>query len=304
MKTASTLTLLLGLAAAPVFAATPIDESRPLDADGRVLVDNLKGRILVRTWDRNEVRVSGSLGDGVERLDIAGGKGNLTVKVIYPQSRGGMFNWWGGGGDRAGASDIELRVPAGAEVSAQGVSADIDIQGVKGRRLQAKTVSGGIRAEGAPEEAEFTAVSGRIELALEGSSVSAETVSGGITLEGSPSGRINVGTVSGNITVRAGEIRRFDASTVSGSLRLQAGKLAGGARIGAETLSGSLDLILPRDSSANLSISTFSGDIRSEVGEVKRPRHGPGSSLEARLGDGDGDVRLESFSGTVRVRLE
>lgn len=303
MKTAIPLILLLGLAAAPAAASTPIDESRPLAADGRVAIENLKGRILVRTWDRNEVRVSGSLGEGVERLAIDGGAGSLSIRVIYPPSRSGLFNWWGGG-DRGGPSNIEVRVPARAEVVAQGVSADIDIEGVRGRRLEAKTVSGKIRAEGAPEEAEFNAVSGSLDLRLEGSSVSAETVSGTVTLEGSPGGRITVETVSGSIVVSAGEVRRFNASTVSGSLRLKVDRLARDARIGAETLSGGIDLILPRDSSANLSISTFSGDIRSEVGEVKRPRHGPGSSLEARLGDGDGDVRLESFSGTVRVRLE
>ncbi|MBB5015099.1 DUF4097 family beta strand repeat-containing protein [Rehaibacterium terrae] len=303
MKTTIPLILLLSLAVAPATAATPIDESRPLAADGRVAIDNLKGRILVRTWDRNEVRVSGSLGEGVERLAIDGGAGSLSIRVIYPQSRGGLFNWWGGS-DRGGPSNIEVRVPVRAEVVAQGVSADIDIEGVRGRRLEAKTVSGKIRAEGAPEEAEFNAVSGSLDLQLEGSSVTAGTVSGTVTLQGSPGGRITVETVSGSIAVSAGEVRRLDASTVSGSLRLKVDRLARDARIGAETLSGGIDLILPRDSSARLSVSTFSGDIRSEVGEVKRPRHGPGSSLEARLGDGDGDVRLESFSGTVRVRLE
>ncbi|MFN3842436.1 MAG: DUF4097 family beta strand repeat-containing protein [Rehaibacterium terrae] len=303
MKTTIPLILLLGLAVAPATAATPIDESRPLAADGRVAIENLKGRILVRTWDRNEVRVSGSLGEGVERLAIDGGAGSLSIRVIYPQSRGGLFNWWGGS-DRGGPSNIEVRVPARAEVVAQGVSADIDIEGVRGRRLEAKTVSGKIRAEGAPEEAEFNAVSGSLDLQLEGSSVTAGTVSGTVTLQGSPGGRITVETVSGSIAVSAGEVRRLDASTVSGSLRLKVDRLARDARIGAETLSGGIDLILPRDSSARLSVSTFSGDIRSEIGEVKRPRHGPGSSLEARLGEGDGDVRLESFSGTVRVRLE
>ena len=37
--------------AMPVHAATPIDQTRPLDANGRVEVDNLKGRVEVRGWD-------------------------------------------------------------------------------------------------------------------------------------------------------------------------------------------------------------------------------------------------------------
>ena len=40
------------VAALPAIAATPIDETRPLDADGRLQVENLKGLIEVRAWDR------------------------------------------------------------------------------------------------------------------------------------------------------------------------------------------------------------------------------------------------------------
>ena len=35
-------------------AATPIDQTRPLDPTGRIDIENLKGRIQVRAWDRAE----------------------------------------------------------------------------------------------------------------------------------------------------------------------------------------------------------------------------------------------------------
>ena len=50
------------LASAPSLAATPISESRALDPRGRVEIENLKGRIEVRAWDRPEVKIEGSLG--------------------------------------------------------------------------------------------------------------------------------------------------------------------------------------------------------------------------------------------------
>ncbi|MHB8912991.1 MAG: hypothetical protein ACYC42_10185, partial [Lysobacter sp.] len=69
--------VLLGLAtlagvltSAPLLAATVINQSRPLDPRGRIEIENLKGRIEVRAWDRTEVRITGSLGDGVEKLEI------------------------------------------------------------------------------------------------------------------------------------------------------------------------------------------------------------------------------------------
>src|SRR5690606_17261637 len=58
------------LATAPAFAGTPIDQTRPLEADGRVEISNVKGSIEVRGWERNEVHVTGELGKGVEKLVV------------------------------------------------------------------------------------------------------------------------------------------------------------------------------------------------------------------------------------------
>ena len=67
----ATLALALSLPL-PALAATPINETRPLSPTGEVEIENLKGRIDVRVWDRPEVKIEGSLGDGVERLAIEG----------------------------------------------------------------------------------------------------------------------------------------------------------------------------------------------------------------------------------------
>src|SRR6188768_2043415 len=90
-------------------AATPIDETRALDARGRIDIENIKGRIQVRGWDRPEVKISGSLGEGVEKLVVEGDAQHLVVKVQYPK-RGG----WGDG--KAGSSDLQLTVPIRAEI--------------------------------------------------------------------------------------------------------------------------------------------------------------------------------------------
>src|SRR5690606_6082935 len=78
------LAICASLACAPLFAGTPINETRPLDARGRIDIENLKGRIEVRAWDRNEVRITGTLGDGVEKLVIDGDRQDLEVRVEYP----------------------------------------------------------------------------------------------------------------------------------------------------------------------------------------------------------------------------
>src|SRR3546814_14984922 len=64
--------LCIALLASPLlaWADTPIDQTRPLNADGRVSIENLKGSVQVRTWDRNEVHIGGRLGDRSEERRV------------------------------------------------------------------------------------------------------------------------------------------------------------------------------------------------------------------------------------------
>ena len=80
----SVATLALAIATAlvaPAFAATPINETRPLAAGGRVHIENIKGRVVVRTWAQPQVRITGSLGRGVQKLAVTGGGQSLDIVV-------------------------------------------------------------------------------------------------------------------------------------------------------------------------------------------------------------------------------
>ena len=76
------------LAALPALAGTPIDQTKPLDPRGRIELENLKGRVEVRAWDRQEVKVTGTLGDGVEKFSMDGDRRNLRIAVKYPSRSG------------------------------------------------------------------------------------------------------------------------------------------------------------------------------------------------------------------------
>lgn len=297
-------TYLLGLlfAASPALADTAIDQSRPLSATGQVSIENVKGSIVVRGWDRPEVRITGTLGEGVEKLEIEGDGDSLRIEVKNPGSGGGLFNW--GGGDRSKPSVLEVTLPATASVNVESVSAGIDVTGVRGRRLSAESVSGSIDVrDSAPGEARFDTVSGDVDAELESRDVGADSVSGNISLGGRIGGRVSLDTVSGNASLDATSLDRLTLSSVSGDGRLRTGLAEGGA-LSADTVSGRLSLDLPADTSARLRVETFSGSITSPVGEVKTQQYGPGKSLDARLGSGSGEIRLESFSGSVRIRIE
>lgn len=290
------------LAAAPAFADTPINQTRPLAPDGHVSIDNLKGRIVVRTWDRPEVKITGTLGEGVEKLLVEGGKSDLSIEVQNPQNRGGWFNW--GGNNDVGPSVIEVSLPAGASVSVDSVSADVDIAGVGGSRLSVDSVSGDVLVRGTRVgEASFDNVSGDIDAELDSQALTVDSVSGDIQVTGRIGGRVSLDTVSGDATLEAQTLDRLTLSTVSGDGHLTAG-LAPSGRITADSVSGNVALVLPRDTSARLRIETFSGGISSPVGQVQTEEYGPGKRLEAKMGAGSGEIRLESFSGNVRVSVK
>jgi hypothetical protein len=281
------------------FASTPISEVRPLSPEGQVSIDNAKGAVVVRTADQSEVRINGTLGEGVERLAIEGDRNHLSIKVINPQSKGWLGNW---GGAKTGDTRLEITLPAHASVAVQGVSAAIDIKGVGGRRLAVSTVSGNAQVDASPGEARVDSVSGDLHLRLDTRKTHAETVSGDLDLQGRINGEVSVETVSGHIVLRAEKPSDVDVSAVSGDAELRTG-LAPGGQLKAESTSGDLKLMLPASTSARLQLSSFSGTVHSDSGSVETPEHGPGASLKTRIGKGDASVTLESFSGDVSVKL-
>ena len=286
--------IFIGMCAAfPALAATPIDQTRPLDPRGRVEIDNLKGRVEVRAWDRPEVKITGSLGAGVEKLSVEGDRGALHIEVKYP--------------NRANNTEptvLVVQVPLQADLEISTVSANIDVHGIASRELSLESVSGDITANGAPREARIESVSGDVRLTLNSHDVSVDTVSGELVLQGRLNGEVSLETVSGNVRLdNLGErLRSLSAGTVSGDMDIKAA-LADGCECRMESVSGDLLLRLPRDLSAEVSGESFSGDLSAPGAKIQREEYGPGSSFQTRYGAGKGDVRLETFSGDATLRL-
>lgn len=282
--------LFLAVASLPMaaFAATPIDEIRELAPDGTVSVENIAGEIVVEGWDRPEVQLTGSLGDNAERLEIDGSASALRIAVRYPKNT-----------RRVDETVLELRVPAGASLELEGVSADIEVTGMAGGNIGATSVSGDVEVEARASRAELQSVSGDITFDGETTRLTAESVSGDVVLRG-VSGEVELRSVSGNLEMEGGAVTRGRFEAVSGSLDASL-SVASGGKVTVESMSGDVTLRLPADQSGVFEGQTFSGDIRSDFGATDRSSRGPGSRLNHTAGDGDASIRVESFSGDVRI---
>ena len=127
-----------------------VDRKVAADANGEVVISNVSGTIDVRGWDRNEVQVTGHLGEDVERLDVETSGGRTVVKVVLPR-----------GNSHDGDAEIEVSVPRGSSVEVSAVSADVSSRGVLGTQ-RLKSVSGEITADIAGDESEVRSVSGDV----------------------------------------------------------------------------------------------------------------------------------------------
>lgn len=291
------------MAAFPILAATPINESRPLNATGQVSIENIKGRIVVRTWNKAEVRVTGSLGKGAEKLEIDGDANSLDIEVKYPNNSTG-WNLWGRNDSKMEPTILEVTIPQRASLDVDSVSADVDVQQMAGRKLSVSSVSGPIVVTASsPGQASFENVSGDITLRITTADVQAQSVSGDVKLGGGLNGEVELETVSGNLSLIAQPLSKLRAGSVSGDLSVKAGLKPGGT-INVESLSGEVDLNLLRNTGAKVHVETFSGDIHSPSGKVHEEEHGPGKSLDTTYGDGRGQIHVESFSGDVNITLE
>lgn len=279
-------------------AATPINETRPLDPTGRIDVENLKGRIQVRAWDRAEVKITGSLGDGVEKLVVEGDRQHLEVRVEYPNSSG-----WGG--NKSGPTDLQLMVPVRAGLEIDSVAANVDVSGVAPSKLSIESVSGDVVLAAAPGEVDVESVSGNLRVTVNSANVQAESVSGSLVLRGRMNGEVRAETVSGNIdiAVNGERVSELSASTVSGDATIRTA-LAPKGEMRFESVSGGLVLVLPKDLSAQVRGESFSGTLKAPGAKIEKPEFGPGSSFHTRYGSGDGEINIETFSGNAELKLE
>lgn len=291
--------LLLGLAFGPARADTPINLSHAATPTAHIDIANVSGTVHVTAWDRPLVEVSGELGSGAKPLAITGSNANLAIKV-EPQGGGGWFNW--GNSQHMAPTTLELRVPRGASLNVQVVSAPLSINGIDGGTIKVNSVSGRARINARTPQLKVNSVSGTIELAGHAARAELQTVSGDI-LAPVIGTEAKLQTVSGRVQVGGGPWRQLALSTVSGDVQLT-GALAPGGKLTIDSMSGNVQLQLPAATSATLHASTFSGDLRSDFGTAAAGDAGNGHTLDARIGAGNGTIKVETFSGDLHLRKQ
>jgi len=268
-------------------AAAALDTTVAFDARGTVNISCPGGDVKVTGTERNQIVVHARTERGPIRFTSNGS----TARIEPANGRG------------CSDANFEVSVPAGVRLTAGTWSGSLIVRGVHGE-IEAHAQSGDIEVYDAGDRLEVETLSGDVTVKGVRGDVSIHTLSGDVNLDHAAAG-VEVETVSGDIDLDAITSRQIRTNSTSGDLTF-AGTIADGGRYEFQTHSGEIRLELPANVGAQLSLSTFSGEIDTAFPiTLVQGEHGIGSAqakkMNFSLGKGTARIIAETFSGDVTL---
>jgi len=300
------------------------EQTLPAEETVTLLACVESGAVVVRAWDRKEVRARSNDASRIElrRADATTDPAPATrievlvAKDMAEPARPGLCS---------NSGNLELDVPRGSTVQIKGNTGDINVAGVADARL--KTLSGDIELQRISKSIEAWSANGTIIVRNSKGRARLETISSEIVA--SDLGTDAAGdeffakSVSGEITLAKLAHTQVEAYSSNSPIDFT-GALVEGGLYTFKSHSGSVRLSLPFDSSFQLNAKVHqSGEIITEfpirqvaVTTSNDPRHPAATIGGALLSDGrltgvtgKGDKRdatliLSSFSGTLHLQRQ
>jgi DUF4097 and DUF4098 domain-containing protein YvlB len=280
-------------------------ESYATEGHVRLRVENVAGAVsVVTTGDPvTEVEVSSGVADSrlVEgtRISLHSSGDGHEVQVIVPKpNKTSLF--------RREEVRVAVRLPHGADLDIETVSADVEAAGRYGV-VRVKTVSGDAAIDAA-DGVYMQSVSGDVSVGEVADGLEVHTVSGD-SVGGRVGGTSRVTSTSGDVRLGALERRAevesvsgdlhvdvvndgISVSTVSGDMRV---KCATGGEVRSKTVSGDLTVGIAPGHPLRVDAHSRSGEVSSEIPLNDSPTAVPGEVASGIT------IVAESLSGDIRI---
>jgi DUF4097 and DUF4098 domain-containing protein YvlB len=262
-----------------------IDTTVAFDKSGTVTINAGSGDVIVTGGTANTVRVRANSDDDDIRFDAT-----RTMVELSTARRGNDTRF-------------EVTVPIGTRVVARSNSGDVAVHGTRGE-VSITAQSGDVDVDDVNGRLEVRSFTGEITAANITGPVDIGTQSGDLRLS-DVRGDIEVSNTSGDITLRGITAKFVRAKTTSGDV-VYDGIIDPAGRYELTSHSGDVGLHVPRDAAAQLTVSTWSGEIESDFPMTLKPGdHSIGSSTSKQftfaIGAGTARISAETFSGDVTV---
>jgi hypothetical protein len=273
------------VASMPARAQTPVNRAVAVNRDVGVKIWVPAGSLRIIGWDRDSLRVEGTVGKG-DTFYFGGAGSGAKLGVEEPAGR------------TAQPAHLTIHLPRGANVSVRTVTASTEASDVSG---WFNTVAGDIRVSGTASEVQAEAIDGSIYLTATTPLARARTGSGTLSVGGRVEDLI-ASTVSGPLTVTSTGLARGRFESMTGPIVIAA-PIDRSASIDVDNHNGSVELRLPSTVAADFDLTSVAGSIVNSFD--KRPpttgRQGRGQELSFYTDPKGARIVVRTFKGTITL---
>ncbi|MGA2986903.1 MAG: DUF4097 family beta strand repeat-containing protein [Terriglobia bacterium] len=247
----------------------------------RITLNNLKGHVLVRGWDKAQVHVVYTVASARIEVD----------SEILPDT---------GPADKVHFDThlLDSTLPVNEQV------ADYTLDVPAGASLEIRDPQGKVMVQGMQADVSVQSVSADISVRDYSGHLSVRSVAGDIEVI-RPSGNVEADSITGNLHFVSPATTRLHGSTTSGRILYEGDFMDRGDYI-LSAYSGDVDIVCPPSASYELRAKTLKGKVINTMPMTHRRESasplGASNSLLGTHNAGKANVELTSFSGNIRIR--
>ena len=265
--------------------APQTDQTVDVTKGGRLRIENFAGEVVVRTWNRDAVRIQARHVPRV-KIDVRPTPTGLTIRSTSSEH---------------GSVDYEITAPQWMPLSVTGTYNFITVEGAQSE-VSAETTRGDVIIKGGTGAIVAKSIQGQVTIEGARGRITASSVNEAVRISDA-TGDISVDTTNGNIVLTQIKSASVEASTVNGDISFE-GPPAAGGRYRFTTHNGDIIATVPETASATFFVRTYQGSFASALTLTGPPRSEvrQGRRHAYTLGGGGAEFEMETFGGDIRVR--
>lgn len=260
-----------------------VNFNKSVDVDeGQSLVVRIpEGSVYIDTWDQKSVQIRcGRVNK--EAIELR----TLRNILLLTGRRG--YDWDDG--------ELDITVPKWMEVSVEGQSVEVEIDGVE-NRIDVEIIEGDISVVGGRDRVRLRSIQGSIQVEHARGRIDVASTQDNVTVLDSY-GQVIVEAINGDIRIAGVESDNTEAISFTGDI-LYDGTIDPRGDYYFSTHDGDINIAVGEEADVSVTVITKQGDFESDF-DVRLLPMISNDRLEFMLGEGSAKLRIESFSGDVR----
>jgi DUF4097 and DUF4098 domain-containing protein YvlB len=260
-----------------------LDTTFAVDPNAVLGLRNHAGEIIVRTWNRNEVRIQASY-SSYDRVKVI-----QTERSVNVQSETGH-----GHPEEVG---FELTIPSAMAVDLWGLESDVSVDGAQ-NGVRVETLEGDIEITDCAGDIQIHSVEGDMRVMGSSGRLDANGTDGEVVVVGFE-GDVYAGSIDGEIRLEEIDAGTVEGKTVDGDV-IYDGSIRDGGRYKLTTHDGDVMVSIPAGTNATIEVATFDGEFEADFPVQITGAQG-NRKFSFVIGDGSARLELHSFDGDIQL---